>query len=210
MPTPVGHSLAGIAVALAGERGPLPRDVRRFLASPMTLVCVALATLPDVDLLLPQLHRTATHSVTVTMAVAIVAAAVTARATIRSSETGGALGRIGWSAVVMCAAAHASHILLDWLNSDPSNVSGIQVLWPFSNRLFISGWDIFPGEERSHIFSVPATLHNLNVLAWELGLLGPLVIALWWLRQRPGAPWRSRRRQNKCPRVGASRLFVKR
>ena len=117
-----------------------------------------MAALPDTDLLIPHFHRTATHSLTATLLICIVAAAVTARATIRSSETGGALGRIGWSAVVMCAAAHASHILLDWLNSDPSNVSGIQVLWPFSNRLFISGW--------------------------ELGLLGPLVIALWWLRQR--------------------------
>jgi membrane-bound metal-dependent hydrolase YbcI (DUF457 family) len=185
MPTPVGHSLAGIAVALAGERGRPSRDLRRFLASPMTLVCVALATLPDVDLLFPELHRTATHSVTVTIAVAIVAAAVTARATTRSSGTGGALSRIAWSAVVMCAAAHGSHILLDWLNSDPSNMSGIQVLWPFSDRLFISGLDIFPGEERRHIFSLPAMVHNLNVLAWELGILGPVVIALWWFRQRP-------------------------
>jgi membrane-bound metal-dependent hydrolase YbcI (DUF457 family) len=185
MPTPVGHSLAGIAIALAGERERSPLLLRRFLASPMTLVCVALASLPDVDLLFPEAHQTATHSVTVTIVVAIVAAAAAARATTRSSGTDGAPGRIAWSVVVMCAAAHGSHILLDWLGSNPSGVSGIQALWPFSDRRFISGWNIFPGEERRHIFSVPAMVHNLTVLAWELGLLGPIVVALWWLRQRP-------------------------
>ena len=185
MPTPVGHSLAGIAVALAGERGRLPRDLRRFLASPMTLVCVALATLPDVDLLVPGLHRTATHSVTATIVVTIVATAVTARAATGRPGSKGALSRIAWSAVVMCAAAHGSHILLDWLSRDPSPVPGIQALWPFSDRWFISGWDVFPDEERRNIFTVPAMVRNLNVLAWELGILGPVVIALWWLRQRP-------------------------
>ena len=150
----------------------------------MTLVCVALATLPDADLLFPGLHRTATHSVTATIVVTIVAAAVTARATTRRSGTGGALSSIAWPAVVMCAAAHGSHILLDWLGQDPSKLPGIQALWPLSDRWFISGWGVFPGEERRHIFTLPAMVHNLNVLAWELGILGPVVIALWWLRPR--------------------------
>lgn len=184
VPTPLGHSLAGIAVALAGERGWPRRDLRRFLASPMTLVCVALATLPDVDLLFPGLHRTATHSVTATIVVTIVAAAVTAGASTRRSGTTGAVSRIAWSAVVMCAAAHGSHILLDWLGRDPSKPPGIQALWPLSDRWFISGWDVFPQEERRHIFTVPAMVRNLNALAWELGILGPVVVALWWLRQR--------------------------
>jgi membrane-bound metal-dependent hydrolase YbcI (DUF457 family) len=181
MPTPVGHSLAGIAVALVGERGRVPRDFHRFLARPMTLACVALATLPDADLLLPGIHRTATHSLTATVVVALVAVAVTARATSRRSRTGGARSSIAWSAVVMCAAAHGSHILLDWLGQDPSKVPGVQALWPLSDRWFISGWDIFPAEERRHIFSLPTMVHNMNVLGWELGILGPIVIGLWWL-----------------------------
>ena len=185
MPTPLGHSLAGIAVAIAGQRGRPPRHPRRFLASPTTLICVALATFPDVDLLVPGLHRTVTHSVTATIVVTIVAAAMTARATTRRSGTRGALSRIEWSAVVVYAAAYGSHILLDWLGRDPSKLPGIQALWPFSDRRFISGWDIFPDEERRHIFTVPAMVRNLNVIAWELGILGPVVIALWWLRQTP-------------------------
>jgi len=184
MPTPLGHSLAGIAVALAGERAGLPRDLRRFLASPRTIACVALATLPDVDLLLPGFHRTATHSVTATIVVTIVAAAMTARVTDTRSDRGNMLSRIAWSTVAMCAAAHGSHILLDWLGQDGSKLPGVQALWPLNRRWFISGWDVFPGEERRHILSVPAMVRNLKVLAWELGLLGPVVSALWWHGQR--------------------------
>ena len=182
MPTPVGHSLAGIAVALAGQRGSRLRDFRGFLASPTTVLCVAVATLPDVDLWYPRFHRTATHSVTATIVVAIVAAAMTARATGTTSRTRNALGRIAWSAVVMFAAAHGSHLLLDWLNCDPSPRPGIQALWPFSDRWFSSGWCVFPGEERRHVFTVAAMVRNLTVLAWELGILGPVVVVLWWLR----------------------------
>jgi hypothetical protein len=112
MPTPVGHSLAGIAVALAGERGGRARDFRRFLASPTTVLCVGLATLPDVDLLFPGFHGTATHSVTATILVATVAAAMTACATSRTSVTTNAVRRIVWCAVVMYAAAYGSHCCL--------------------------------------------------------------------------------------------------
>ena len=126
MPTPVGHSLAGIAVALAGEHGGRLRDFRGFLARPTTVVCVALATLPDVDLLFPGFHGTATHSVTATIVVAIVAAAMATWATSGTSGTTDAFHRIAWSAVVMYAAAHGSHILLDWLNCDLSERPGIQ------------------------------------------------------------------------------------
>jgi len=83
----------------------------------------------------------------------------------------------------MYAAAHGSHLLLDWLNCDLSEHPGIQALWPFADRWFSSRWCVFPGEERRHIFTVAAMVRNLTVLAWELGILGPVVVALWWLRQ---------------------------
>jgi membrane-bound metal-dependent hydrolase YbcI (DUF457 family) len=184
MPTPVGHSLAGLAVALAGERGRRSGDFRGFLASPTTVLCVALATLPDVDLLFPRFHRTATHSVTMTIMVAVVAAVMTARPTSGTSGARATLRRIAWSVGVMYAAAHGSHLLLDWLNCDPSERPGIQGLWPFSDRWLSSGWCVFPGEERRQIFTGAAMVRNLSVLAWELGILGPIVVALWWLRQR--------------------------
>jgi membrane-bound metal-dependent hydrolase YbcI (DUF457 family) len=186
MPSPVGLALAGIAVALAGDRGRAPIDLRRFLTRPLTLGCVALAVVPDVDLLVPRFHRTATHSATATLVVTIVAVAVTGRIRRKGSATAdGPVGRIAWSVVSMCAAAHASHILLDWLGRDPSQPAGVQALWPFSGRWFISGLDLFPQEERRHIFTAASMVLNLNALRWELLLMGPVVAALWWLRQRP-------------------------
>ena len=76
MPSPLGHALAGVAVALAGNRAPASSTLRRFLLHPLTLWSVALAALPDADLLLPGFHRTVTHSVSTSIAVIIVAMVV--------------------------------------------------------------------------------------------------------------------------------------
>src|SRR3972149_4119594 len=124
MPTPIGHALAGIAVACAASSR--PRRPHRALGGPLVLVCAAIAVLPDVDLLYPPIHRTVTHSVTATALVAIIAAAVTAWVT----------GRISWRIALACAAAHASHIVTDWLGTDRNYAPyGIQLFWPFD-----AGW----------------------------------------------------------------------
>ena len=82
-------------------------------------------------------------------------------------------------------AAYASHLVLDWLGADQFPPYGIELFWPFSDRWFSSGWCVFPGEERRHIFTVAAMVRNLTVLGWELGILGPVVVALWWLQHEP-------------------------
>jgi inner membrane protein len=84
----------------------------------------------------------------------------------------------------MCAAAHASHLLLDWLGADPSLPFGIQALWPFSHRWFISGWNLFPSTERRHMFSAAAMVINLEAAAWEIAIMGPIVLALGLWRRR--------------------------
>ena len=86
--------------------------------------------------------------------------------------------------MLTCAAAHASHILLDWLGADLSQPAGIQALWPWSDRWFISGWDVFPWIERRRIFSAASMAVNSYALVWELLLMGAVVGALWWRRTR--------------------------
>ncbi|OFW31267.1 MAG: hypothetical protein A3H97_25020 [Acidobacteria bacterium RIFCSPLOWO2_02_FULL_65_29] len=190
MPSPVGHALAGVAVALAGNRQPTPFSFRRFLRQPLTLWAVALAALPDADLLLPGFHRSVTHSVFTTLAITILAIAVTGKVTraglgARDSDVG---WRIAWGVVLMCAAAHASHIVLDWLGADQSRPAGIRALWPWSDRWYISGWDVFPRTERYRMFSGASIAINLRTLAWELLLMGPIVAALSWWRVRQEKP----------------------
>jgi hypothetical protein len=84
MPSPVGHALAGVALARVS---PTRRNV---------VLCAALAAMPDVDLLLPLTHRTVTHSVTAVAATFILAAAVTGQVT-------------RWKHATLYAAAWASH-----------------------------------------------------------------------------------------------------
>jgi membrane-bound metal-dependent hydrolase YbcI (DUF457 family) len=187
MPSPVGHGLAGLAIALAGDRTSDSATFKHALTRPLTLVCVALATLPDADLLIPGFHRRATHSIAATIAVTIVAIVVTGwvnrsrQSSVISRQSQMGLG-IAWRVVLLCAAAHASHIVTDWLGADRSEPAGIQVLWPWSDRFFISGWDLFPQIERRDIFSINSMLINLNAFVWELLLTGSAVAIAWWLR----------------------------
>ena len=180
MPTPIGHALAGLAVAWAagpphGEQRLLRQRLTRALARPLTLVCIALAVLPDLDLLYPPTHRTATHSVGAIIVVTIIAAGVTAWVT----------GRINWRIAVVCAAAYASHLVTDWLGADRNYAPyGIQMFWPFDNTWYISGWDVFPQVERRNPFSMATIRTDIVAAIWEIVILGSVVLVVWFARTR--------------------------
>jgi membrane-bound metal-dependent hydrolase YbcI (DUF457 family) len=158
MPSPVGHALAGVAIArLAPSR-------HRVLA------CATLAAVPDLDLLLPIMHRTATHSVTAVGLVFIVAAAVTGKVT-------------RWRNAGLFALSYASHLLLDWLGADHRPPFGVQMLWPFSRRWFISGVDLFPQTTRA-LFTRAALLQNLHAIAVEAAIMLPVVVVVWKLKTK--------------------------
>ena len=207
MPSPIGHALAGVAVAWSAEQLPGSAGLRRPLPLVATLSCVALAVLPDADLIYLPIHRTVTHSIGATILVTIVAIAVTGKVTRLSTLRRGqdrrnpargttlpgqeealpARAHVAWGLVLMCAAAHVSHLLLDWLGADPSWPFGIQALWPFSHRWFISGWNLFPSTERRHVFSAASIAVNLKAAAWEIAIMGPIVLALGLWRRRGDA-----------------------
>jgi len=174
MPSPVGHALAGIAIAWCAPRtpgegaGPTP-------LSGLTVTCAALAALPDADLVYPPMHRTITHGVGSAILVTIIAAGVTGWVTKRGP----------WRIALVCGAAYASHILLDWLGSDPNPPIGIQALWPFSHDWYIAPWTIFPGTERRHLFTTAALVTNAWSVAVEVVVLSPFLLAIaWWRRTK--------------------------
>ena len=180
MPSPIGHALAGIAVAWGADLWPGNRTWRiapkgaswyTRAGNGLTLVCAALAIAPDLDLLVAGVHRSITHSF---VSIAVVA-----------TITGMAAARLRLPVVrcaCMCAGAWATHMLLDWLAADPSSPRGIQALWPFDERRFISGWELFPGTERRQIFSAPSIRLNAAALVRELAVMTPLVLGLWLVR----------------------------
>jgi len=181
MPTSIGHALAGAAAAWTADLVPGDRAWRTAPASAswyrragngLTLACAVLAALPDIDLLFHS-HRTFTHSVGAVIVVGVIAAAVAAiskRPIVRVP--------------LMCAAAVATHVLLDYLAVDPMPPFGIQALWPFTHGWYISGWNIFLETERRHFFTLASIAVNTRAAVRELLILLPMVAAVWLLRRR--------------------------
>jgi membrane-bound metal-dependent hydrolase YbcI (DUF457 family) len=165
MPSPIGHALAGLATVwtadvVTGE----PSDRM------MTVACVGLAMAADLDLITGG-HRGVTHSLGAAVFVAIVAAAVAVR-------TRRPVVRV----TLLCAAAYATHILLDWLGADNSFPYGLRALWPLTDRYYISGLDLFPQTARRHLMTASVVKQNLRAVGQEIAILLPIVAALWLVR----------------------------
>ena len=181
MPSPIGHALAGVAVVYAADLASHRRSSPGFVA-----VCAGLAALPDVDLLLRGTHRTFTHSVTAACVVFIVAAAVTGKVTpLRAFGRFG--GRARWWTATVAALAYASHLLLDWLGADNYPPYGIELLWPWSDRWFISNLDVFQQTARRHFLTLPIIRQNIVAVAREIAIVAPIVLVLWLVRVKTAA-----------------------
>jgi membrane-bound metal-dependent hydrolase YbcI (DUF457 family) len=108
---------------------------------------------------------------------------------LTTAVTGKVTGKINWRLVAIVGAAHASHLLLDWLGTDPTPPEGVQLLWPFSQIYFISEWTVFPRTERR--LSDPTFFSaNLWAATVELGVMLPIAWASWW--------WAMRRRRSRA------------
>ena len=179
MPSPIGHALAGIAAAWAldlipGDRAwrtaPSGAPWHQRAGDGLTLLCAGLAASPDLDLAFVE-HRTVTHSLGAVCLVGLVAATVAAVAKRP-------IARIS----MMCTAAYASHLLLDWLGTDVYFPYGLQALWPFTREWYISGTDTFRQAARHHLFTRAVLTANAQAIAQEVAILGPIVVALWLVR----------------------------
>jgi membrane-bound metal-dependent hydrolase YbcI (DUF457 family) len=180
MPSPIGHALAGVAVAWTADLVPGNRAWRRPSAGTwyqragggLTVIYAGLGAAPDLDLAFTA-HRTATHSVGAAVVVAVVAAAIAAGA-------GRPIARV----TLMCAAAYGSHLLLDWLGADFYPPRGIQLMWPFNHEWYISGLDLFRQTARLRIFTRGPMLANVRAILQEIAILLPPLALLWWARTR--------------------------
>jgi membrane-bound metal-dependent hydrolase YbcI (DUF457 family) len=179
MPSPIGHALAGIAVAWTADLVPGDRAWRTAPpAAPwypragngLTLLCAGLGAAPDLDLAFAA-HRTMTHSVSALVLVGVLAAAFAAYS-----------GRPVVRIALMCAAAYGSHLLLDWLGADYYPPRGLQLMWPINHEWYISGLDLFRQTARLRVFTRGPMLTNIRAILQELAILGPIVIALWLVR----------------------------
>ena len=190
MPSPIGHSLAGLAAAWAADLVPGDRawrvgsDATRASRSgelssiyeraggTLTLACVVLGCAADIDLLWGS-HREYTHSVGAVIVVAIGAAIVATRARLPVLRV-----------TLMCAAAYATHVLTDWIGGDAKPPYGIRALWPFDDGWYISPVIVFKGTQRFYQTLGEAVRVNAVALMGEVLILVPIVVVLWRVRVR--------------------------
>jgi inner membrane protein len=136
-----------------------------------SLVLCTVSLLPDIDLLFG-IHSGPTHSIGAAMIVGLAAWAMRRLAHMSTS----------WPAPWAVVCAYASHILLDWLGADTSAPYGVMALWPFTERFFISPVAMMPSITRR--YWLPGFWeHNARALLFEICVLGPVWIAVWWGRR---------------------------
>ena len=173
MPTPIGHALGGVAAGcfVVAVSAVAPRWGRwagafelRLLGSSPRRGAAALACLglfADLDLLLG-MHRGVTHSVGAMLVAAVLAAALARNARPYVAAA--------------AAAAYGSHIVLDWLGTDPGAPHGVMALWPWSTEYYLSAAHLFLRVCREY-WLADCWRHNLLELGRELVILTPVTLA---------------------------------
>lgn len=172
MPSPVGHSLAGVCgYILAQPQIPKLHRLSVFFAS------IFIANSPDLDIFVglflrgdPGIfHRQASHSLIVAILVGLLTALI---AKILHFKQWNILAISVWG-------LYTSHILLDLLVTDEPP-GGTQAFWPFSSDYFVSPITIFGGFDYGgsglfeFLFSL-LTWQNLLTILQEIIILTPCI-----------------------------------
>ncbi|MGD8396102.1 MAG: metal-dependent hydrolase [Candidatus Eiseniibacteriota bacterium] len=181
MPTPIAHSLAGIALFAAR-----PDRRGRDLALLATVLAAALA--PDLDFVPGMLignadrfHHGPSHSLFAGLVGGVVLGALVAR-------------RAGWPTGrrygLAFAVGYASHVVLDMFCIDTRPPFGVPLLWPFWDGYLASPVEVFLDIHRDRDTAAFVgslfQLHNLKAVLWELVVMVTVVAAVGrWRRRRP-------------------------
>lgn len=174
MPSPVAHSLIGLALGAAAVL--TPDDARGLFRQAWRRrgpLCgaVLLAQAPDIDYLpgllsgdLNAYHHLLTHT-----AGWCVLVSVGCWLALRAWRPATRLAVLGW-----CLLLTGSHLLADWLTADARPPIGIMALWPFSDAHYISPVTIFMRMHKRDLADV-LQAHNLTAVAVELAWCLPLL-----------------------------------
>lgn len=183
MPSPVGHSLIGLAIGMGFfvPRQPV-RDIARSawsLRRPL-LAAAALANAPDVDYLpgivsgdLNAYHHFHTH--TLGWVVLVVAGVWLVWRCFRPAA--------GGREFVFLFALLSSHLVADWFTADGRFPFGIMALWPVSGDFTIAPWPVFMRLHKRD-WSEFLQWHNVIAVGWEVMVCLPLLAAV--------AAWKTR------------------
>ena len=123
MPSPIGHALAGVAVGTLIGRDTRARVEQWRCELSFPVFFALLGIFQDIDLLASGSHRQVTHSL---LGMEVVDGATAYVAPGRPWLWGAS------------AVSYGSHLLLDWLGSDPVPPSGVITLWRWDHTYYQS------------------------------------------------------------------------
>ena len=179
MPSPVGHSLAGlIAYQIAPEIDGMAR--RQVIA-----LYLFAANAPDLDFI-PGLmvgdpnrfHHGVSHSSGLALLFAI---AVSLILRLRRREW-------RWKQFLVFLGLYLSHLLLDYLSEDHSAPYGVPLFWPASKAYYMAPLPLFPDIDRSNatadFFPSLFSAHNLWAVSVECLVLVPFLLLAYALMKR--------------------------
>ncbi|MCO6400711.1 MAG: metal-dependent hydrolase [Verrucomicrobia bacterium] len=180
MPSPVAHSLIGLAI---GAGWLVPRGRLREVAAhawrlrgPL-LLCILAANAPDLDFLpgiaignLNAFHQTYSHSLSFAAAFALLLAWLYRRWPARRAWA--------WLFLLVC-----SHLVADLFSVDTRPPIGIAALWPFTSETFIAPFSIFQPLRKAEWADI-IQWHNARAGLLEMACCLPPVLAVWFWKAR--------------------------
>lgn len=182
MPTPVGHTLAGLAVfVLSANRRSLKNLWSRENFG-WAALCVVASSIPDIDFIhwgsegltaTAQYHHGLTHSIGFAFFIGVM---TSLWAWIRNFK------RV-LKVFALTSASVWFHAVADVFGVDsyPVNGIGLPILWPISDKYFI--FPVMPGVSRANPFE-PESLFALSLEFVLYGMI--LFLAVWLRRVRTG------------------------
>jgi len=176
MATPIGHALAGCAIAACAHRklGPGKLAFAALAANAADLDFVPGLVLGDVG----RFHHYFSHTLLAAVLFGVVIAALARLRLDRNAA-------LGWG--VIAALLYASHPLLDALSTDTGIPYGCPLFWPFSGRYFTATRPVFLDVYRGSL-AILLGPHNRAALTREFLILGSLCLGVFlvrWGRRRP-------------------------
>ncbi len=184
MPSPVGHSFIGLAIAWARflPRGSDWRETGRTIRKlwrPL-LFFIFIANAADVDYLpgvltghINEFHHFYTHTMVWALLVAMGAWLCWKSVNLR----------IGWRELFFLLALTLSHLVADYLTADSSVPYGIMVWWPVSNRYYLSAHPLFMHLQKATWGDV-FQFYNIKAVWHEAVLTLPLLLCVLLFKHR--------------------------
>ena len=177
MPSPVGHSLIGLAVAAQcvlrpGAAASLCRQVVEHRGR--ILLGVAFANAPDIDYVpgvltgdINAYHHYLTHSIG-WVALVVTGGWLVWRALRPATD---------WRDAVLLASAAVSHLLADLVTADGRAPFGIKALWPFHADYMISPVSVFLRLQKRE-WGELLQASNFVAVGWEVLICAPLLMVV--------------------------------